>query len=89
MINTFTAILFFVCVFLIWLLYLLLRDKNELKKENAEIKKSKDRLQKTYETKAKEQKENEKLKTEMHSGAGDDSFNASLNLLQKYSDKNK
>lgn len=85
-INSMSAILFFVCIFLIWMLYLVLRDKDEQKKENEAVKKSKDRLQKTYEAKQKEQKENEEQKTEMHSG-GIDGFNASLDLVQKYANK--
>lgn len=87
-INSFTAILFFICVFLIWLFYLCMKDKNETKKENKAILQQKEKMQKSYETKKKEQKENEELKKEMHSGT-DNSFNASLDLLHKYSKKNK
>lgn len=87
-INTFTAILFFVCTFLIWILYILLRDKSENKKEKKQAQKETERLQKTYEAKKQEQKENEKLKQEMQNH-DDNSFNASLELLHKYSQKDK
>lgn len=83
---TFTAVLFFAFVFVIWILYMTLREKDGLEKEFQSALKSKEKLQKTYETKQKEQKDNEEKKTEMHSG-GVDGFNASLDLVQKYADK--
>lgn len=86
MITKFTLILFFICTFLIWLLYLALRDKEETEKEKKAVQEQKEKMQRAYEKKAKEQKENEKLKKEMHSGS-DNSFNASLELLHKYSKK--
>lgn len=86
LITSFTAILFFVCVFLIWILYILMRDKTETKKENQEIKKQKESLQKAYEAKKEEQEKNEKLKQEMENHS-DNSFNASLELLHQYSNK--
>ena len=88
LINSFTAILFLICVFLIWMFYLCMKEKNETKKENKAIMQQKEKLQKTYETKSKEQKENEQLRKEMHSGT-DNSFNASLELLHKYNKKDK
>lgn len=83
---TFTAVLFFAFIFVVWMLYITLREKAYQEKEFQAALKSKDRLQKTYETKQKEQKDNEEKKTEMHSG-GVDGFNASLDLVQKYADK--
>lgn len=83
---TFTAVLFFAFIFVVWILYMTLREKDGLEKEIQSSLKSKEKLQKTYETKQKEQKDNEEKKTEMHSG-GVDGFNASLDLVQKYADK--
>lgn len=86
MISGFTVILFVICVFLVWLLYLINRDRTETEKEKEAVQKQKEKMQKAYEQKMKEQKENEELETKMHSGT-DGSFDASLELLQKYSKK--
>ena len=52
--------------------YLCMKEKNETKKENKAIMQQKEKLQKTYETKSKEQKENEQLKKQIQELRGED-----------------
>lgn len=57
----------------------------EIKEKEAENKKINDQFSKL----TKEKKDNEELKQKMSAGNDIDSFNASLELLQKQSDKGK
>lgn len=89
MINSFTAILFFVCMFLLWVIYIIAKDRETTKKENAEIKKTKERLNAAYTRLDEEKAKNENEKNRIKTGSGSDRFNASMDLMHKQSKKSK
>lgn len=61
------------------------KQKQELKKTKEEL----ESLKKTSEVFAKGKRENEELVQKMHSGSNIDSANASVELMQKLSEKGK
>lgn len=82
----FMGILFLISLFLIWCAYQIVKDKDEEIERKDDVIKTNEKVIKAYEKSVEERKENEELKTKLHSG-GSDGFSASLDLLHKYSKK--
>lgn len=72
----------------LWIKYI--REDNKLQKEKlAQAEADIEKVKKQTETYTQEKKENEELIQKVNSGNDIDSFNASIDLLQKQSEKGK
>lgn len=78
------------CIFILclWLKYSL-KEKENLEEKLAQTEADTEKVKKQMEKYSEEKKDNEELNQKINSGNDIDSFNASLEQLQKQSDKGK